>query len=76
MNQTTSSNIPIKEEVDSSLMNIILMEEAEDSSPMNQSTFKQSLVGKQKILPQSIPGGSSTPKVSPIRKQKILPPSP
>ena len=39
---------------------------------MKPSTFKQSPVGKQKILPWSILDGSSTPKVSPVRKQKIL----
>jgi len=69
---STSSIIPNKEVEDSSLMNIIPMEEREDSSPMNPSTFEQSLVWKQKILPRSILGKSSTPKVSLVRKQKIL----
>ena len=36
-------------------MNIIPMVEAEDSSSMNQSTFKRTTVRKQKSLPQSIP---------------------
>ena len=60
------------------------MEEAEDSSLMNPSTFKQPSVRKQKILPQSIPSKEAEDSflVSPIhqkfpaRKQKILPQSP
>ena len=36
-------------------MNIIPMEEAEDSSLISPTTFEQSPVRNQKILPQSIP---------------------
>ena len=73
MDQNTSSIIPSKEVEDSSLMNINPTEEAENSSSMDPSTFKQSPVRKQKILPQIIPSESSIPKVSSVRKQKILP---
>ena len=49
------------------------MEEAEDSSLMDPSTLKQSLVRKQKILPQSIPSKEveDSSLVSPIQKNKI-----
>ena len=73
MDQNTSSIIPSKEVEESSLMNINPIEEAKNSSSMDPSTFKQSPVRKQKILPQSIPSESSIPKVSAVRKQKILP---
>ena len=88
IDQNTSSIISSKEVEDSSLMNIIPMEEAEDYSPMNPSIFKQSLVRKQNILTQSTPSVSNTPKKNPQRgsrrlflnvlskpwrKQKILP---
>ena len=48
------------------------MEEPEDSSLMDPSTLKQSLVRKQKILPQSIPSKEveDSSLVSPIHEKK------
>ena len=50
------------------------MEEVEDSSPMDPSTLKQSLVQKQKILPQSILNKEEKDSslVSAIHQTKIL----
>ena len=72
VDQNTSSIILSKEVEDSSLMNIIPMEEAKDSSLMSPTTFKQSPVRNQKILPQSIPNeevDDSSP-MSPIHQKK------
>ena len=58
----------------SSVSSIIPIEEVEDSSPMDPSTLKQSLVQKQKILPQSILNKEEKDSslVSPIHQTKIL----